>query len=82
MQKQSKNYIARAKRSVQSGQAPDEELLHKARGRPSHTHAVHTLEGAGGRLRVWRVCCAKVTASWVASRVISGHLGSSRVIWW
>ena len=31
MQKQSKNHIARAKRSVQSGQEPDEELLHKAR---------------------------------------------------
>lgn len=31
MQKQSKNYIARAKRSVQSGQDPDEDLLHKSR---------------------------------------------------
>jgi hypothetical protein len=31
MQKQSKNYISRAKRSVQGGQEPDEEPLHKAR---------------------------------------------------
>ena len=31
MQKQSKNHVARAKRSVQGGHEPDEELLHKAR---------------------------------------------------
>lgn len=31
IQKQTKNHIARAKRSVQQGKEPDEDLMHKAR---------------------------------------------------
>ena len=56
VQKYSKNHVARAKRSVQSGQTPDEELLHKAR--KSHRELMEIDEE---KVAVADEVCAQIT---------------------